>query len=137
MINDEDETAMGAVTIRTSYDTEAPGLGALPAGPAANGLNVTAPVGIPMEVTASDAFDNAGTNPRLTDAEFSSKDYHEANSRLRRGSLWVTAKSVEDLLALPSPPPNPFTLTVTVTMENDEGETATGDVIFETPWDKE
>ena len=77
---------------------------------------------------AFEMFENAGTNPRYTDAAFSpTKEWHDPVSGIQgHGGLWVKPKTTDELNALPSPPPSPFTVDVTVTMVNDEGETASG-----------
>ncbi len=80
-------------------------------------------------------FDNPGTNPRFTDASFSTLEWYDPGfTGVHRGRVFMKTKDSAALNALPSPPPNPFTVDVTVTMTNDEGETASGTITFETTY---
>ena len=83
-------------------------------------------------------FTNAGTNPRFTEAVFSTMDYYRSGSTgIRDGVLVVTTKSTAELNALSSPPPEPFRVTVGMTMTNDEGHTATGTFAFRTTYPRD
>ncbi len=129
MENDEGETASGTVTFRTRYADmgRAP-----PPPPVLDSSKINAPPGTLVTLDAEDVFDNAGTNPRFTDAVFSTTEYYDTGRITALGYLKVKAKVAGKLNALASPPPNPFTVTATVTMANDEGQTATGTLTFET-----
>ena len=95
---------------------------------------IIAPVGVYVHKYAETVFENPGTNARFTEAQFSTEDYYD-DHLIVDGVLRVRAKSSEDLRALPELPYNPFYVDVTVTMENDEGETATGEMTFRTTYD--
>ena len=98
---------------------------------------VNAPVGVLFSVSVEDKFDNAGTNPRFTDAAFSTLEYYNSTSISDAYSgrrLFVQVKTAAQLNAMSPPPPSPFTVTVEVTMTNDEGQTATGTITFETSY---
>ena len=128
MTNDEGATATGTYIIETTYRRAA---SAPPeAKPTAKtGVQVTALPGIVVSITAGEVFDNAGTDPKFTDVEFSTTEYYDtADSRIQSGRLFVKAKTAAELSALASPPDSPFTVTATVTMTNDEGQTASGTV---------
>ena len=137
MTNDEGHTATGTLTFETTYDTNptggspSPGMVSVPAFRQPPAFD--APPGDLVTVSAAEVFNNAGTNPGLTDAVFSTTAYYDI-SRIEAGSLQVQAKTAEDLNALPSPPDSPFTVTADVTMTNDEGATATGTLTFETTY---
>ena len=83
-------------------------------------------------------FNNAGTNPKFTAANFSTMNYYDASSTSLRnsGKLGLKVKTAAELNAMDSPPSNPFTVTIDVTMTNDEGETATGTISVKTAWAK-
>lgn len=99
---------------------------------------ISAPPGTLVEVSADDVFDNAGTNPRFTgSASFSKEEVLESDSGIRDGLLRVQVKSAEDLNSLRVRPPEVFAVTAEVTMTNDEGETATGTITFETEYEWE
>ena len=81
-------------------------------------------------------FDHAGTNPKFTNAYFLFNEYLDeyyiatdvdGNSR-----LYLRVMSADALNALPSPPSNPIHTPVTVSITNDEGQTFTRSVTFET-----
>ena len=99
------------------------------------GRTVNAPAGVRIGVDAEGSFDNAGTNPQITDAVFTASEYHSV-LEVVSGRLFVRAKTNAELNALPLPPPNPFTIDVTVTMANDEGQTASGTITFSTTYDR-
>ena len=83
-------------------------------------------------------FDNAGTNPRITKAEFSTKEYyHPGDSGIYGNSVNVVVKTTAQLNALPVPPDSPFDVTVDVEMTNDEGETAEIKLTFRTAYDRD
>ena len=125
MTNDEDQTATGTVTLETTY-VRAP-----TSAPTISDGDLYAPTGTLVSIAAAAFFDNAGTNPEITAAVFSTTEYYDT-ALVRDGEAWIQPKSAADLNALPSPPPSPFTVTVTVTMTNDEGQTATGTVSVRT-----
>ena len=139
MTNDEGQTASGIITYQTEYQRETP-TPSQPSEPEAAGPTfsmteaVTARPGFQININAADAFDDAGTNPRLTDAVFSTTTYYAWHS-LSRG-LYVTVKSEAALNALAEPPPSPFTVDITLTMTNDEGQTASGTVTLQTTYDR-
>ena len=93
--------------------------------------HISAPPDVLVSVSAEDNFDNAGTNPRFTDVAFTATAFY-SDSGIVDGVLQVRAMTAADLNALSSPPPTPFAVSATATMTNDEGETATGTLTFET-----
>ena len=136
MTNDEGQTGTGTVTFRTGY-VRVPTAGtppetssAPPVQPTVKPEAVTIPVGTLTSITAGEVFDNAGTNPRFTDAVFADSPYL-TDGRVHNGLLFVEAKTAEQLNALSPPPPSPFTVAVDVTMTNDEDQTATGTLTYE------
>ena len=144
MTNDEGHTATGTLTFEITY-VRAATSGTTPEPPVQPSLTsrpaaVNTPPGIVVSV-AVDVFDNAGTNPRFTGAVFSTMDYYNPAwtglsidpSDYR---LFVQAKTANQLNALDSPPPSPFTVTAEVTMTNDEGQTASGTLTFQTVYDR-
>ena len=145
MTNDEGQTATGTITFATAYvRTVAPTplKPSEPAGPTFSSLfanAIQAPVSQGISVGVSDAFTNAGTNPRFTKAVFSTEKYYSEHEISEYDDAWlsVTVKSAAELNALGWPPPSPFTVTVAVTMTNDEGQTATGTLKFQTTYDRE
>ena len=98
---------------------------------------VNAPAGTLVSYTASGMFDGAGTNPKFTNAYFLFNKYleqyyigtdpHDGTSR-----LYLRVMSADALNALPSPPSNPIHTPVTVSITNDEGQTFTRGVTFQT-----
>ena len=133
MTNDEGLTGTGTITFSTSYDRDqTPKPAAVPVQPTlSRTAQISAPPGELVTIGADEVFDNAGTNPRFTNAVFSATAYYDV-SRIEAGRLAVQAKTARDLNTMASPPDSPFTVTVEVTMSNDEGETATGTLSFET-----
>ena len=135
MTNDEGQTATGTLTFRTSYarDTTEEVVPTLASAEAR-----TARAGDFVSVGAYDVFDNAGTNARFTGVEFSTMEYYddEHSGVAPHGKLWVQVKTAAELNALASPPASPFTVTAAVTMTNDEGQTATGTLTFETTYNR-
>ena len=136
MTNDEGETASGTITFSTPYERDT---SARPGEPLAPIFSETgtrnAPAGVLIYALAEGTFDNAGTNPRITAADFSTTEYYSVH-RISDGRLWVQPMTAAELNALPSPPPSPITVAVTVTMTNDEGQTASGTIAFETPYER-
>ncbi|MDE0408214.1 MAG: hypothetical protein OXN81_10170 [Alphaproteobacteria bacterium] len=134
MTNARGTTASGTVTFRTVYDRAA----ALPPPPPPPPVfsqteTRVAPAGLLLSVIPAWTFDNAGTNPRITDAVFSTTEYH-TDRYTARGVLFLRTKTAAQLNAMTPPPPSPFTVDVTVTMTNDEGQTASGTITFRTDW---
>ena len=71
-----------------------------------------APPGVLAGVAADLSFDNAGTDPRITDAEFSATEYRDTREIGSDGRVWLRAMTDAGLNALASPPPSPFTVAV-------------------------
>ena len=141
MTNDEDQTATGTVTVNSSYTRNPTPLTPTPPAktPTFSGSQAArnARPGIVVSTSAEDEFDDAGTNPIFTGAVFSTMAYYDDTSTgidPSKGILLVGAKTAAELNALASPPDSPFTVTVEVTMTNDEGQTATGTMTFETTY---
>lgn len=104
----------------------------------AEASKVIVPVGASVGVSAPNHFDNAGTNPRLTEMTFSTTEYYgDDMPGIVDGVGYFRVKSNDELNALPDPPPSPFTVDMTLKMENDEGQTATGTVELETSYERE
>ena len=156
MSNDEEKTATGTITFKTSYvrepkqnrdDTSKPPADEVTTDPPAEGSEsptfsqtgvISAPPGTLVAKSADDLFDNAGTNPVLVSVTFSTADYYDADDTgIKSGSLHVKVKTATELNALDSPPDSPFTVTATVTMTNDERQTAGGAISFRTSYVKE
>ena len=98
---------------------------------------LNAPPGVLVSILAFAAFDNAGTNPRITNAVFSDTTYYNtAMLREDNGIVFIEAKSEADLNAMSPRPDSPIRTTVVVTMTNDEGQTATGTFTLETAYEK-
>ena len=140
MTNDEGQTASGTITYQTSYDRDSASAPSQPGGQDKPTFSETiirrAPAGVLASASADRTFDNAGTNPRFTEAEFSSTEYLNFH-RIQNGVLFVQAKTSTELNALASPPPNPFGITVDVTMTNDEGQTASGTIRYQTTYQRD
>ena len=98
---------------------------------------VTAPPGVLVSVSAhwwyGERHYEEGTNPRVTEATFSTTDYYDVHE-IRDDKLWVQAKTAADLNALPVPPPTPFEVEVEVSLNNDDNRVITGTIVFETPY---
>ena len=135
MANDDGQTAWGTITFRTTYDRDT----SQPSEPEAPTFSDTearnAPAGVLVSVWAEGLFDNAGTNPKITDAVFSTTEYYSEHS-ISRDRLFVLPKTDAELSAMTPPPPNPFSVDVTVMMANDEGQTASGTVTFRTEYQR-
>ena len=127
MTNDEGHTASGTISLQTRYARIEP------PGPTLSKTTANAPAGLTVSAFASYFFENAGTNPQLTAATFSTMDYYVA-AGVSGGILDIQVKTSEALNAMSPPPPNPFTVQVTLTMTNNEGETATGTVDYTTSY---
>ena len=100
---------------------------------ARSGVSFYAPSGTMISIGVGSVFVNPGTNPKFTDAVFSTTEYYE-DTPIYNNRVFVQVKTAEELNALSSPPPSPFTVTATVTITNDEGETATGAVNYVTEY---
>ena len=156
MSNDEGATATGTITFKTSYvrerkedrdETAPPPTDEAKADPPGEGSEsptfsqtgvISAPPGTLVVKSADDVFDNAGTNPVLTSVSFSTADYYDADDTgIKSGSLHVKVKTAVELNALDSPPDSPFTVKAEVTMSNDEGQTAGGEISFQTSYVRE
>ena len=141
MTNDEGHTATGTLTFETSYVKAAAPPVQPTLRPATPGQSEerNAPPGILISATAAGpangVFDNAGTNPRITGATFSTTEYYNTHT-VRNDRLWIEAKTADELNALPTPPDSPFRVTVNVTMSNDEGQTATATLSYKTSYDR-
>ena len=141
MSNDEGQTATGTVEVETTYD-RMPDTPSAPNDPdtvptaAARGAQHVGP-GTLVNIWADTPwFNNAGTNPRVTEASFSTTEYYSTHEVLE-DKVHLQVKTGAELSALPSPPVSPFIVTVTVTMTNDEGQTATGDFEFQTSYHRQ
>ena len=97
---------------------------------------VSAPAGALIALDAESSFDNAGTNPRFTAADFTTTAYYSRAEVDANGTLWVQAKTADQLNAMTPPPDTPFTVDADVTMTNDEGETASGTITFSTAYER-
>lgn len=101
------------------------------AAPVPTNASFNAPPGTLFSITVGNAFHSRGTNPRFTTYSFSATDAaYIDDSSLARGRLWVRVKSPEQLNAMDDPPPASFSTVASVTMTNDENETATGTLTF-------
>ena len=133
MTNDEGETASGTISCRTQYARTAP---AAPPDPTFTQTgNIDAAPGQRVIVSVTDAFDNAGTNPRFTSITGSSdyvaeRGFHPDKNADESGSISVTVKTAAELNAMDSPPASLFTVQFDVEMTNDAGQTASGTLTF-------
>ena len=84
-----------------------------------------------IELDAADVFDNAGTDPRFTDADFSTTRYYR-NAGVVNGRLVVDVKTAEQLSGMLEPPDSPFSVRVIVEMSNDECIDVGGELKFTT-----
>ncbi|MYB76951.1 MAG: hypothetical protein F4X83_07635 [Chloroflexi bacterium] len=135
MTNDENETASGTITFKTTYArTTAPPPPPAPSFIANPEVRITPP-GTLVSANADYYFDNPGAGAAITDAVFSTTAYYNTH-RVSRGYVWVQAKTHAELNALSPRPPNPFTVDVTVTMTNDAGQTASGTITFRTDYQR-
>ena len=135
MTNDEEQTATGTIALETTYAKATPSQPDTPQPTAKTGVRRTVDPGNLVSVTAGEVFDNAGTNPKLTAAEFSTTSYYQVGETgIQSGRLFVRAKTAAQLNAMAARPDSPFTVTATVTMTNDEGATVEGTVEFVTTY---
>ncbi len=136
MENDEGQTASGTLTYTTRYERTStiPEPEEEPSFREAQSSK-NAPPGILVAALAENIFDDAGTNPVLTEAVFSTTEYYDRHSiNASTGILFIRAMTDAELNALASPPSSPFEVTVDVTMTNDEGQTASGTLTYSTTW---
>ena len=96
---------------------------------------INAPPGLALGIHADEVFHNPGTDPEITEAEFSTTLWYSTHE-VSDGRLLLQARTEEELNALASPPPSPFEVTVDVTMENAEGQTASGALTFQTTYER-
>ena len=135
MTNDEGQTATSTVNVISWYaKVERPGV---PEPTLSGCQNINARINRVTRADAGDCFDNAGTNPRFTQARFSPMEYLSHSRLTSDGAVTMRITHLADLRALPTPPPSPFTVTAEVTMTNDEGQTATGTITFQTTYSVE
>ena len=123
--NDEEQTFTRSVTLQTRYRRIA-SYGTGPGQPTAIERTTAflAPPGGEVGIYPRDVFDNAGTNPVITELSFSTTDYYK-KSGIYHGTIHLKVKTNDQLNALPSPPRSPFEVEATMTMTNDEKQTAT------------
>ena len=137
MANDEGQEASGTIPFEVVYTRTSTGTPAQPGETEGPTFSVTEPVWAPpgksVEVSASRIFDNAGRSVRFTDAVFSTTDYYSVHE-FDHGQLKVQAKTAAELNALASPPPSTFEVTVEVTMTNNQGQTASGTLTYQTTY---
>ena len=123
--------ALMLATVPAAYGTLAPEPSFRESSSPAN-----APPGTLISIQADLFFDNAGTNPKITDAVFSTTEYYNTHSIGANDFLFVQTKTNAELNALSPPPSSPFEVTVDLTMENDEGQTASGTLTLETNYER-
>lgn len=137
MANDDGDTATTTIRISTSYTRNPIPQPTFRTG----GGAVTAVPGVLVSTFIEGWFDNQGTNPRFSSATFSTLDYYDETysgiGAHHDGYLFAQAKTSAELNALDTPPPDPFYVYATVTMTNDEGQTATGTITFETDYERD
>ena len=103
-------------------------------------MKIPTPPGSMILIHAEGVCENVGTNARFTSVVFSHSElfatpYWEEETGLNEDHhVVLKMRNTEQLSALASRPPRSFTVTATVTMTNDEGDTATATVIYETTW---
>ena len=134
MTNDEDQTATGTVSFKTTYVKPSSPSG----GPTPKQMGVlNLRPGYDYIYGAHLLFDNRGTNARITGAAFSTLDYYnKLDTGVWGGEVYVFAKTAAQLNAMASPPPSTFTVDVTVTMTNGAGQTATNTLTFQTTYER-
>ncbi len=138
MANDEGETASGTLSLETTYrrldaSSTPPPQPAFKSTCQTNGYQ-EAPPGKLISTGTEGCFDSEGTDPQFTAVIFSTGEYYD-KAEVVGGRVYVQAKSAEDLRALPNQPRSPFEVTATATMTNDEGQTATADLVYRTRYD--
>ena len=140
MTNDEGETAEGTLTFKTTWDDGSTQTLPPPGGPPQPIFVMTEPIlmllGHEFRLSPFEMFDNAGDYPRLTEAEFSTKEYFNQAGIDSLGALLLEPKTGAELNALPTPPPSPFTVTVDVTMTNEMEQTGSGTITLEATYDR-
>ena len=141
MVNDEGQSASGTLTFRTTYARVKVVDGVAVAPTLKSTGNINAAPGVQVVLSVTDVFADAGTNPKFTSITggsdyFDSFGYHPDKDVDESGAVFATAKTAAELNAMDSPPASPFTTDITVTMSNDEGQTASGTVTFETTYDR-
>ena len=140
MTNDEDQTATGTVSFKTTYvkpDSTSGGPTPKQHRWESSGVLNLRPGSNYIFSEPYRLFDNRGTNARFTGAAFSTLDYYDKrNTGVWRGEVYVFAKTAAQLNAMASPPPSTFTVDVMVTMTNDEGQTATNTLTFQTTYER-
>ena len=134
MTNDEDQTATGTVSFKTTYvKPDSPSGGPTPKQKGV--LNL--PPGSSYIYSPHLLFENRGTNAKITGAAFSTLDYYDKNDTgVWGGEVYVFAKTAAQLNAMASPPPSTFTVDVMVTMTNAAGQTATNTLTFQTTYER-
>ena len=133
MTNDGGDTVSGTATFEVTYvqtEPEAPSRTA-PTTIKAD-LTISAPAGATTFIDAGQLFDNPGTFPRITEAEFATMDFYSGSEVRNDGLLVVTVKPSEVLQAMESP--SPLRVDVTVTMTNDANQMAKGTFTLETAY---
>ncbi|MDE0406741.1 MAG: hypothetical protein OXN81_02685 [Alphaproteobacteria bacterium] len=133
MTNDDGETVSGTATFEVTYVQTSGSEPEAPSGTAPTikaDLTISAPAGATTFIHAGQLFDNPGTNPRITEAEFTTMDYYSGSEV--NGVLVVAVQPSEELKNMA--PPNPLRVDVTVTMINDDAQTATGTFTLETAY---
>ena len=134
MTNDEGETASGTVEFKTIWAKDLASAQPAPSPTfIVSAATVQASPDVLVQIAASDHFDHAGTNPQFTNAVFWNTEYYNRHE-VSQGQLWIRVKTAAELSAMSTPPPSPFRTDVLVTMTNDEGQTATGTITFETTY---
>ena len=132
--NDEDQTATGTVSFKTTYaKPDSPSGGPTPKQKGVLNLRP----GYSYIYSPHLLFDNVGTNARITGAAFTTLDYYDKNDTgVWGGEVYVFAKTAAQLNAMASPPPSTFTVDVMVTMTNAAGQTATNTLTFQTTYER-
>ena len=139
LTNDEDETASAELTFSAVYAATS---GEAATSPTFSHTNaITAIPGVKHTVRIDRLFVNPGTNPKFVVVDFSSHIVllDESRTGLPDDSggadiFTVAVKTEDELRALASPPPNVFSFEADVSMTNDEDQTASGRVTFQTEW---
>ena len=139
MTNDEEQTALGTITFRTTYDRATQP----PAPPPTFSLTdkVAVPPGQRIFIYIADMFDNPGAGAEIETPQVDADEralYKDISSGAHHSDrfdyIMVWAWTAAQLNAMTPPPPSPFTADVAVTMNNDAGQTASGTVVLETTY---